>query len=388
MIQFEFTSPVRIRFGPGTIKEVGSAAAQMGRRALVVTGLQAERTQQLLDLLKDAGVEASIYQVHGEPTVDDPRLAAVLAAEEACELVIGFGGGSAIDTGKAAAALLANPGDVYDYLEVIGRGQAITNVPAPYIAIPTTAGTGAEVTRNAVLSAPEQKVKVSMRSPLMLPRLALVDPELTSSLPPSVTASTGLDAITQLIEPYVSTRANPLTDALCREGLRRAAWALPQAYRQGDDLAARSDMSLASLFGGLALANAGLGAVHGFAAPLGGFVDAPHGAICAILLPAVMEANLRALRQRSSQSPQLVRYAQIAEILTGRSGASADEGVEWIQGLVVSLKIPALSTYGLSESDLPILIEKATEASSMKTNPIRLQPEELLEILEKSLTSQ
>lgn len=385
MVQFEFTSPVRIVFGPGKLAEVGKAAAQMGRRALVVTGLGGERTQPLLRYLQEAGVEAVLYEVRGEPTVDDPRLAAALAASESCELVIGFGGGSAIDAGKAAAAMLANPGDVFDYLEVIGRGRAIVNAPAPYIAIPTTAGTGAEVTRNAVLSAPEQRVKVSMRSPLMLPRLALVDPELTYSLPPAVTASTGLDALTQLIEPYVSPRANPLTDALCREGMGRAAWALRRAFRQGDDHAARTDMSLASLFGGLALANAGLGAVHGFAAPLGGFIEAPHGAICARLLPLVMEMNLRALSQRAPDSPQLARYAEVAQILTGKPGASAADGAAWVSELTAELEIPRLSAYDLTQQDLPLMADKAAEASSMKANPIRLTHDELVEILEKAL---
>ena len=208
-----------------------------------------------------------------------------LARREQCDLVIAFGGGSAIDAGKAIAALLANGGELTDYLEVIGKGQPLRHPSVPFIAVPTTAGTGSEVTRNAVLASAEHQVKVSMRSPLMLPRLAVVDPELTLELPPAVTASTGLDALTQLIEPYVSIRANPLTDGFCLEGLRRVSRSLRRAYHAGRDITAREDMSLASLLGGLALANAGLGVVHGFAAPVGGMFHAPHGAICAALLP-------------------------------------------------------------------------------------------------------
>ena len=233
-------------------------------------------------------------------------------------MVIGLGGGSAIDTGKAIAALLTNPGDPLDYLEVIGRGQALQQTPLPYIAIPTTAGTGSEVTRNAVLASHEHHVKVSLRSPLMLPRVAIVDPELTYSLPPAITASTGLDALTQLIEPYTCNSPNPMIDAICREGMQRAARSLKRAYQNGSDAAAREDMSIAALFGGMALANAKLGAVHGFAGPLGGLFPAPHGMICARLLPFVVEANVRALQMREPDSPVLKRYDEVAQLLTGR----------------------------------------------------------------------
>ena len=233
--------------------------------------------------------------------------------------MIGLGGGSAIDAAKAIAALAANGGDPLDYLEVVGRGRSLTQPSLPCIAIPTTAGTGAEVTRNAVLASPEHGIKASLRSATMLPRLALVDPELTYSLPAAVTASTGLDALTQLIEPFTSSKANPLTDALCREGMMRAARSLRTAYEDGRDAAAREDMALASLFGGLALANAGLGVVHGFAGPVGGTFHAPHGAVCAAFLPHVMAVNARALRTRQPGSAALARYDEIARILTGQS---------------------------------------------------------------------
>jgi alcohol dehydrogenase class IV len=305
------------------------------------------------------------------------------ARENQCDLVIGMGGGSVIDAGKAIAALLTNPGDVLDYLEVIGRGQPLTQPPLPYIAIPTTAGTGSEVTRNAVLSSPEHRVKVSLRSPMMLPTLAVVDPELTYSLPPDITATTGLDALTQLIEPLTCNQPNPLTDAICREGIHRAARSLRRAYEYGDDPAARADMALASLLGGLALANARLGAVHGFAGPLGGMFNAPHGAICAALLPHVMAINVAALRARQPDHVALRRYDEIAHILTGSD--SAESGADWVLALTRALNVSGLATYGITEADFDEVIEKSSQASSMKGNPIPLTPDDMRDILTRAL---
>jgi alcohol dehydrogenase class IV len=290
-----------------------------------------------------------------------------------------------LDSGKAIAALATNPGDVLDYLEVIGKGRALLHSPLAYMAIPTTAGTGSEVTRNAVIESPEQNVKVSLRSPWMLPRVALVDPELTYHLPPHITASSGLDALAQLIEPFVSLKANPMTDAICREGLSYAACSLRHAYENGADQEAREGMSLASLFGGLALANAALGAVHGFAAPLGGMLHAPHGALCARLLPLVMEANLNALAARQPEHPALARYAEIAQILTGDKNASARAGVAWVHDLMSRLQIPTLSAYGMCEADFPEAVAKTMRANSFKGNPIALTQEELLTILEQAI---
>ncbi|HIQ04183.1 MAG TPA: iron-containing alcohol dehydrogenase [Anaerolineae bacterium] len=385
-MRFEFATATRIVFGEGTLSEVGPIAVGMGSQALVVTGRTAERAARLLELLAAQEVGTVTFSVTGEPTTETARLGTQRAREADCDLVIGFGGGSVLDAGKAIAALLTNGGDPLDYLEVIGRGQPLTRPAAPYIAIPTTAGTGAEVTRNAVLASPEHRVKVSLRSPLMLPRLALVDPELTYSLPPEITASTGLDAFTQVIEPYVSNRANPLTDAICREGMRRAARSLRRAYEHGDDVEAREDMALVSLFGGLALANAKLGAVHGFAGPLGGMFPAPHGAVCASLLPHVIAVNVRALQERAPQSEALCRYDEIAQILTGDAGATANDGITWVQELCEALHVPSLASYGVTPADFPMLIEKASVASSMQGNPIKLTREEMQEILTRALT--
>lgn len=374
---FEFATAGRILFGEGALRDVPKAAASMGHRCLIVTGASVDRAATLV-----AGLPSSVrFAVAGEPSIDTIRSGVEFAHAECCDVVIAIGGGSAIDAGKAIAALLTNPGDPLDYLEVIGRGQALSHPPAPFIAIPTTAGTGSEVTRNAVLASPERRVKASLRSAGMLPRLAVVDPELTLRLPRPVTASTGLDALTQLIEPYVSVRANAMTDQFCLEGMRRAAFALPRVWDNGGDRTARADMAWASLLGGLSLANAGLGAVHGFAAPVGGMFPAPHGAVCAAVLPHAMQVNVAALRRREPGSPALRRYDEVARLLTGDSNAGADEGVRWIAQLCDKLEILPLRTYGVAPSDVEDLIAKAANASSMKANPIVLTPDELREIL-------
>ena len=384
-MRFEFATAARVIFGPGVLREVGPLAHGFGPRALVVTGANPQRADLLLSLLREQGVAAFTFPVRGEPELATVQRGVALAKQENCGLVISFGGGSALDAGKAIAAMLANPGDLLDYLEVIGRGKALAAPSAPFIAVPTTAGTGSEVTRNAVLASPAHGVKVSLRSPYMLPRVAVVDPELTYNLPPAVTASTGLDALTQLIEPYVSCRANPMTDALCVEGMRRAARSLRVAFAEGRNAAARTDMSVASLFGGLALANAGLGAAHGFAGPIGGQFPAPHGAVCAALLPHVMEANLSALRQRLPTAETLQRYEEVARLVTGSVTATAEAGVAWVSKLVVDLGIPSLGHYGLKREHTAELVEKAAHASSMKANPIVLTPDELAGILQRAL---
>ena len=384
MARFEFATATRIIFGAGTIAEAAPLAAEMGKHAFVVTSRTRNRVAALLQGLEEAGVQVRTYSVKNEPTTNTVARGVERARQAGCDLVIGIGGGSVVDTGKAIAALLTNGGEPFDYLEGIGRGRPLTKAAAPYIAIPTTAGTGAEVTRNAVLASPQHRVKVSLRSPLMLPRLAVVDPELTYSMPPAITAGTGLDALTQVIEPYVSHLATPLTDPLCREGIRRAGRSLRRVYEEGDDKAAREDMAFASLLGGLVLANAKLGAVHGFAGPLGGLYDAPHGLICAALLPHVMAANVRALQERESRSPYLGRYDEVAQLLTGVPTARAADGVAWVQDLCRALNVPSLVDLGLETADFPTIVSKAQQASSMKGNPIRLTEEELTAVLQKA----
>lgn len=389
-LAFELSAPARIVFGAGCAREVGALAAGLGGCALVVTGKSTDRARGVMEALAAAGVRATIFSVAAEPTVETARAGVAAARAAACDVVIGFGGGSTIDAGKAIAALIANGGDPLDYLEVVGRGQPLTRRSLPFIALPTTAGTGAEVTKNAVLGSRGHGVKASLRSPLMLPTVALVDPDLLVGLPAEVLASSGLDALSQLIEPFVSVRATPLTDGFAREGLRRSAAALRRAYtaaRLGVVVAPadREALALASLLGGLSLANAGLGAVHGFAAPAGGIFDAPHGAVCAALLGPVMRINVTALRARDPGGPALVRYQEVAALVTGNPAATIEEGLAWVAALCRALDVPGLARYGMGESDVAALVDKARVASSMKGNPISLTDAELSEIATRAL---
>ena len=383
-MEFEFATATRIIFGNSTVKKITSLAAEFGKNAFLVTDKNVEYAQTIRGELSGAGFGCKVFYTQGEPSTKSAMEAVEKARNAKADFVIGLGGGSVLDTGKVVASMLNNSGDIMDYLEVVGKGLPIQNPSAGYIAIPTTSGTGAEVTRNAVLAVPEHNVKVSMRSPFLLPRIALVDPELTISAPPSVTASTGLDALTQLLEAYVSNKANPLTDGICLQGLERAARSLKKAYLDGCDKNARQDMSIASLFGGLSLANAKLGAVHGFAGPLGGMIHAAHGAICAALLPWVFQANVKALSQRASDPAILERFETLSRILTNDPAATSADAVKWISQLCSDLKVPGLSQLGLKEDQFETAVEKAQNASSMKGNPIMLNPEELLGILEQA----
>jgi alcohol dehydrogenase class IV len=384
-MRFDFSTANRILFGPGTAREIGAIAKELGRHALFVHPQVGLDAAPLLDRLGQAGVKTTLFSVPGEPGISLVQSAVNTARAAGCDFVIAVGGGSALDTGKSAGVLLANPGDLLDYLEVVGKNQPLLQPGLPVIAIPTTAGTGAEVTKNAVLAVPEHKFKVSLRGPFLLPRVALVDPELTYSLPPSITAATGLDALTQVLEPYISKRANPLVDLWCREGIQRAGRSLRAAYLNGADTGAREDMSYTSLLGGLALANAGLGAVHGFASPVGGEYPAPHGAVCAALLAPAIKVNLRALNERDPLHPALQRFDEAARLLTGCPTAQADDAVAWIEETVRCLQIPPLSVYGISSTDIPRLVEKAAKASSMQANPITLTEVEMTEMLAEGL---
>ena len=384
-MQFEFATAQRIIFGGGTIDSIGELAKTFGQRALVVSGSDTSRTKPIWDALARLNVEGVEFTVPREPTTELVALGTSVARQHGCDMVIGCGGGSVVDAAKAISALITNGGVPLDYLEVIGLGKPITKPAAPCIAVPTTAGTGAEVTKNAVLVSEEHRVKVSLRSPFILPRVALIDPHLTHTMPPAVTASTGLDALTQVIEPYVSHLANPLTDAICREGIQRAGYALRIVYHDGQNTKAREDMALVSMCGGLALANAKLGAVHGFAGVLGGMFDAPHGAICGRLLPFVMETNVIALEKQDDALPALQRYTDIAKLLTGTQTCSANDSVTWVQNLVSDLNIPGLSSYGIATEHFPSIIAKAKRSSSMRGNPVQLAEEELAHILHQAL---
>ena len=384
MMSFEFATAGRILFGPGRVADVPAQAAALGvTRALLVTGASLERAAPLRTALIERGIAAIPFPVADEPTLETARQGVQRAFTDGCDGVVAIGGGSALDAGKAIAALLANGGDPLDYIEVIGRGRSIERPSAPMIAIPTTAGTGSEVTRNAVLTSPEHQIKASLRSPHMLPRLAVVDPDLLATAPREVLAAGGLDALSQLIEPYLSARANPFTDALASQGIALSARSLRRACLEGPDASARIDLALASVLGGICLANAGLGAVHGFAAPAGGMVGAPHGALCAALLAASLEVNLRALREREPDSPVLARMSDVAVWLCGSEEPEA--AIDWVRALCDDLGVPGLAAWGMRHGDLPDLVARARAASSMRGNPIALTDAELFEIAETSL---
>lgn len=379
-IAFDLSLPSRITFGPGRVADLPTIVAGLGSRVLVITGATPARVEHVIAPLRAGADALEVVTVSGEPTVGDARAAAAAGRTLDADVVVAIGGGSPMDLAKAAAMLLGNGGDPMDYIEVVGRGQPITRAPLPLVAVPTTAGTGAEVTANAVLSVPEHGMKASLRHPLMTPRQALVDPELTVDCPPAVTAASGMDALTQCLEPYVSHRATVMTDSWARMGMMAAGRSLVGVYFDGSDLAARTDMSLCSLMGGLSLANAKLGAVHGFAGVIGGMTDAPHGAICAALLGPVCAANL------DRADARLVgRFAQIAACLTGVPDAGPEDGLHWIEHTCALLEIPMLSTYGLTDQDTDEVVAKATRASSMQGNPIKLTSDELAEIFQAAL---
>lgn len=382
---FEFATAARIIFGDGTAGQLPELASAMGRRVLLVAGANPARHSQCIDALAKVNLACAVISAAGEPSIAAIEEARAEARRSRCDLVIAIGGGSVIDSGKALAALIPNPGEALDYLEVIGAGEKLSVSPLPFIALPTTAGTGAEVTKNAVLSSPEHRVKVSLRDNRMLPDIALVDPLLTHSLPPAATASTGMDALTQLLEPFVSHLANPLTDALCEAGLRRAGRSLRRVVAEPNDADARADMALASLLGGLALANAKLGAVHGFAGVLGGLTGAPHGAICAALLPGVINANMTALAARAADSPALRKYRRAARLLLDSPDATAQDALDWINETSRLFEIPRLGKLSVDKADFAEIVAKSQASSSMKGNPVRLDAHELEAILSAAL---
>ena len=379
MTSFSFAAPGRVLFGPGRAAELADVVAGWGRRPIVLTGANPGRHAALLDALGSPAVATVAH----EPTVATIRDAVAAARAHGADVVVGIGGGAVLDAAKAVAALAPTGGDPLDHLEVVGRGLPVPAGTLPCVAVPTTAGTGSEMTVNAVVASPEHGVKASMRAASMMPRVALVDPLLTLGCPADVTAASGLDALTQCLEPFVSRFANPLVDALCREGLTHAGASLRRAVADGSDVEARTGMALASALSGMALANAKLGAVHGFAGPLGGMIDAPHGALCAALLPAVVRVNVRALHERDSGNPALARYAEAGELVTGTHGIAAL--IEWLEETNELVGIPGLAALGLDADRVDEAVAKGREASSMKGNPLDLTDDELREVVMASL---
>jgi alcohol dehydrogenase class IV len=385
MVRFDLTLPGDIRFGAGRVSEVPGALADLGaNRVMVITGRTTSRADGIRAALNAADMSSMVFGVATEPSIERVRAAVDLALETGCDAVLGFGGGSALDVAKAVAVLARSGTDPMDHLEVIGAGRPIERPGLPCVAVPTTAGTGSEVTRNSVLSG--GGVKASLRSPLMLPKLAVVDPDLLVGVPRPTIAASGMDALSQLIEPLLSQRAHPFTDALAREGIRRSARSLRRAYQEGmEDPGVREDLAIASLFSGMCLANSGLGAVHGLAAAAGARLSAPHGAVCAAVLTAATDVNLRALRERAPNHFALQRIAEVASLLTGRPGASPEDAIAWLADLTAAMSIPGLASYGLNQDAIATVVTAAQRASSMRGNPIELSDQEVTEIVTRAL---
>lgn len=378
---FSFATATQIVFGENASEKIPELVASRGSRILIVTGKNLQRAKFLAERVPSFS-EISFFQVESEPTTQMIDEGVKVARESGSEVVIAIGGGSVIDAGKAIAAMAANPGELMNYLEMIGKGKLLVEKPLPFMAVPTTAGTGAEVTKNSVIKSVEHQVKVSLRSDFMYPAVAVVDPALTYSMSPELTASTGVDALTHLMETFVSNQANPFIDMICREGLKLVSRSLISAFHNSENKEARAGMAMASLLGGMALANVKLGAVHGFAGPMGGMYTIPHGTVCASLMAATMEINIEALTE---QKGDLTKYTELAQILTGSPLAKAEDGIVWAENLVRELQIPSLADFGLTENDFPELVKKASVSSSMKGNPVLLDNEQLTWILEKSL---
>jgi alcohol dehydrogenase class IV len=401
---FEFTTASRTvfeidAFETRTVQLIEDLAKQESadidaKPVLIVCG-ESNRFSSVLQkaLKEEANIESVIFNCpKGEPTVQSAIDCTKLASENGCELVVAVGGGTAVDTGKCVAAMLTNGGaerDIYDFLEVVGKAMPIEKRPRPFVAIPTTAGPGAELTKNSVLEAGDRKV--SMRHPLMLPDLVIVDPKLTVQMPRDVTAHTGLDALTQCIEPYVCNSPNPVTDSLSMSGIKLGAKSLRRCLEQPDDISARTDMALCAMYGGMALANAKLGAVHGFSGTLGGLLHAPHGAICAALLPHCVKMNVELLETRvMDENPErakegLRRYKEVANACLGKDDATVAELVKWIEDLVSFCGVPKLSKFGMKDEDVSESVLKSMQSSSMKGNPVGLTVEELEMMLRNAM---
>ncbi len=384
-MQFTFATANAVHFGPGISKKIRELLPSEVNRIFLVTGAQTDRHPSPIDALRQNEIAIETFPIAGEPSTSIIQSAVDAARAFDPQAIIGLGGGSAIDAGKAVAILLANPGNLVDYLEGVGSGKPIEYPSLPYMAIPTTAGTGSEVTRNSVLSVPGERVKVSLRSPHMVPRWAVVDPELTYELPAALAASTGMDAFIQCLEAYLSRNANPISDGVALEGLARAARSLKAACGETLDREAKADLCVASLCGGMALANAKLGAVHGFAGPIGGMIDAPHGALCASLLLPVLRTNFDIVMRREPQGPISAKFDNVARVITRNPAAKGSYALAWIEALLKELPLPTLSELGFSSDGIPEAVSKAVQSSSMQGNPIDLAPADLREILQDAL---
>lgn len=376
---FSFQTAGDIRFGRGVAAEAAPRALGFGRRVLLVHGGTAARAEWLVAALRDAGAEVAGFACGREPDVALIDAGVEAARCHGAQVVVSLGGGAVIDAGKAVAALVPATRPMLDHLEVVGRGVPLEAEPLPFIALPTTAGTGAEVTKNAVIGVPEAGRKVSLRDVRMLPDVALVDPALTDGLPKAVTLASGLDAVTQVIEPYVSSKANRISDALCRAAIAPGVRALRQLIDEGEDKAARDDLAWCSLSGGLALANAALGAVHGLAGPIGGVAPAPHGAVCGRLLPFVLEENAR-----RAEGVTAARLGEVCGWIAEALGGAPDDAPATLEAWARQAGLPGLKAMGLDPERFGAVAEAAVGSSSMKGNPVELNVACLQGILQRA----
>jgi len=381
----EFYTPGKIIFGPGGLSQVGTEAKRLGNKVLVVLGRSAMRKSGILDLLthllKENQIEYTIYEnIPSDPTVETVDKGTSLARKENCNLVIALGGGSVLDTGKAISAMVTNEGSVADYQEIKGKGKKFQHKTIPFIAIPTTSGSGSEATINAVITNTELGLKKSIRNPWLLPEVALVDPKLTLSLPPHITAICGGDALTQCIEAYLGKKSQVITDALALHAIELIGRSLVRAVKEGNNLEARKDMAMAALLSGLCLSNSGLGAAHALSHPLGVHYKIPHGLSCALLLPYVMEFNLPVATKKIAKIAQA-----LGENISSLSETeAAQRAVEKIKEIFSQAEIKEnLSEWGIKEKDFSQII-KGAKGGSLNNNPRKTSEADLIELLYKA----
>lgn len=389
MFQFSLARLPRIEFGSGSLGRLPDIAARYGRRLLIVTGqksfLASAHAPWLFDQLRKREVGWEIVRVASEPTPAFIDTTVAALRKENFAAVIGIGGGAALDAAKAIAGLLKPGNSVLDHLEGVGPELPYQGPATPFIAVPTTAGTGSEATKNAVLSEPGRAgFKKSFRDERLVAEYAVIDPQLLSSCPRHVLAANGMDAFTQLLESYTSLRANAFTDALALDGLRAVRDGLLPWYEgTGEAAAHRSRMAYAALLSGITLAQVGLGAVHGLAAPLGAFFPIPHGVVCGTLVAAATRVNVQAMRAREPDNPALARYAEVGRLLSQRhlpDEAAIATLLQILEDWTRRLELPRLGRYGVTTADVAHVV-RHSRGSSMKTNPIVLTDEELAEIV-------
>ncbi|MDF2152389.1 iron-containing alcohol dehydrogenase [Vibrio sp. CAU 1672] len=376
---FQFMTATRIIFGEGALRSSLSVINQYGYSVLLVTGQDIQRAAPIINYLKAQNMRYQHVSISGEPYITMVEETAIIGRKFQPDMVIAIGGGSVIDMGKALAAIIPNQGNVYDYVEVVGRNVPLKTKPIHFIAIPTTASTGSEVTRNAVLKSGQDQVKVSLRSPDMLADVAIVDPTLTYGMDQYTSGRGAMDAFTHLMEAYVCGDPNPLTDMVCEEGLRRLSASVIAGCKQ-DNHKARVDLSFAALLGGMAITNAKLGAAHGLASALGGKLEAPHSVITARLAPHVMQENINAAK-RAGRNDVLSRYRKLAQLVTGRTNANEQDGVLWVKMTLDKLELPQLGKFGVCRTPFEKVADDALKSVAIKGNPLPLTQERLIHIL-------